>query len=251
MTHQAPDRSPLYARVESALGDRIEAGTLAPGDRLPSEDELVAAFAVSRTTVRSAIHSLIQRGLVEIRRGVGTFVVTPKITQELTNLTGFVEDMEALGRQATAKLLDQRAVPADPTVARHLMMTQGTPVTRIQRVRLADGMPLSYDETFLPSDLGEKIVADDLETEPIFALLERKYKTPLIEAEYQLQAIVANELVAEALDVPTGSPIFLIERTSYAFGGRAVDYERLHYRGDKIKFVTKLLRKSSRPRSDS
>ncbi len=245
MINQPPDRSPLYARVETALSERIAAGALAPGDRLPSEDELAAEFAVSRTTVRSAIQSLVQRGLVEIRRGRGTFVAAPKIMQELTNLTGFVEDMEALGRQATASLLDQRAVAADPTVARHLMITQGTPVTRIRRVRLADGMPLSYDETFLPTDLGEKIVGDDLETEPIFALLERKYQTPLVEAEYQLEAIVADAAIAEALCVPIGSPIFLIERTSYAVGGRAVDYERLHYRGDQIRFVTRLARKAA------
>jgi GntR family transcriptional regulator len=251
MINQPPDRSPLYARVESALGERIAAGALAPGDRLPSEDELAAEFAVSRTTVRSAIQSLLQRGLVEIRRGRGTFVAAPKIVQELTNLTGFVEDMEALGREATAKLLDQRAIPADPAVARHLMMTQGTPVTRIRRVRLADGMPLSYDETFLPTDLGEKIVADNLETEPIFALLERKYETPLVEAEYQLEAVVADAAIAEALRVPTGSPIFLIERTSYAVGGRAVDYERLHYRGDQIRFITRLARKITPSRSES
>ena len=69
MINQPPDRSPLYARVESALGERIAAGALAPGDRLPSEDELAEEFAVSRTTVRSAIQSLVQRGLVEIRRG--------------------------------------------------------------------------------------------------------------------------------------------------------------------------------------
>ncbi len=251
MNHQSPDRSPLYAKLETALSERIVSGALAPGDRLLSEDELVAEFGVSRTTVRSAIQSLIRRGLIEIRRGRGTFVAAPKIVQELTNLTGFVEDMEALGRRATAKLLDQRSVPVDPVVARKLGITQGTSVVRIRRVRLADGMPLSYDETFLPSDLGEKVVADDLETEPIFALLERKYETPLVEAEYQLEAIVADAATAEALRIPTGSPIFVIERTSYAFGGRAVDYERLHYRGDQIRFVTRLARKSPPPQSNS
>ena len=102
---------------------------------------------------------------------------------------------------------------------------------------------MSYDETFLPLDLGERVVADDLETEPIFDLLERKYDTLLVEAEYQLEALVADAAVAAALQVGAGSPVFLIERTSYAAGGRAVDYERLHYRGDQIRFVTRLSRK--------
>jgi len=245
MIDSPPDRSPLYARVESALAERIQLGALSPGDRLPSEDELADEFAISRTTVRSAIQSLIQRGLVEIRRGRGTFVTAPKIVQELTNLTGFVEDMEALGREASAELLDQRIVRADPAVARRLAIAQGTPVTRIRRVRLADGTPLSYDETFLPVHLGEKVVADDLETEPIFALLERKYDTPLVEAEYQLEAGVADSTIAAALRVSLGSPVFLIERTSYTTGGLPVDYERLHYRGDKIRFITRLARRGA------
>lgn len=245
MTGQLPDRSPLYARIEAVLSDRISSGAWSPGDRLPSEDELVAEFGVSRTTIRSAVQSLIRFGLLEIRRGRGTFVASPKIVQELTHLTGFVEDMEALGRRATARLLDHRVVPADPTVARHLAITQGASVTCVRRVRLADGRPLSYDVTFLPLDLGRRVVADDLETEPIFALLERKYDTPLVEAEYQLEAAVADEAVAAALQVDAGSPVFLIERTSYSAGGRAVDYERLHYRGDQIRFVTRLARKGA------
>jgi GntR family transcriptional regulator len=244
MASQLPDRAPLYAQVEAVLAERVVSGLWSPGDRLPSEDELVAEFAVSRTTIRSAVQSLVNRGLLEIRRGRGTFVASPKLVQELTHLTGFVEDMAALGRQASAELLDHRVVAADPAVARHLAITQGTQVTRIRRVRLADGRPLSYDETFLPLDLGERVVAEDLKTEPIFDLLERKYDTPLIEAEYQLEAAVADAAVAAALQVGVGSPVFLIERTSYSAGGRAVDYERLHYRGDQIRFVTRLARKA-------
>src|SRR5215475_15626753 len=139
---------PLYAQVENVIIDRIDNGSLPVGSRLPSEDSLVQEFAVSRTTIRAAIQSLVQRGLVEIRRGKGTFVTHPKITQELTELTGFFEDMQALGRHATAKILDQQVVAANQLVARRLALPLGAPVVRIQRVRLADRMPLSYDETY-------------------------------------------------------------------------------------------------------
>jgi GntR family transcriptional regulator len=234
---------PLYAQVENVIIDRISDGSLPPGTRLPSEDELVQEYAVSRTTIRAAIQSLIQRGLVEIRRGKGTFVTQPKITQELTELTGFVEDMQALGRHAKAKVLDQQVVAANQVVARQLAIPQGTLVVRIQRVRLADAIPLSFDETYLPKQLGEKVMADNLETEPIFSLLEQKYRTPLVEAEYRLEAVSADAAVATALCIEEGSPIFLIERTSYSIGHRPVDYEKLHYRGDQIRFVTRLLRR--------
>jgi GntR family transcriptional regulator len=235
---------PLYAQVENVIMERISDGSLPADSRLPSEDSLVQEYAVSRTTIRAAIQSLVQRGLIEIRRGKGTFVTRPKISQELTELTGFVEDMQALGRHPTAKVLDQQIVAANQLVARRLALPQGAPVVRIQRVRLADRTPLSFDETYLPKELGEKVMADNLNTEPIFSLLEQKYNTPLVEAEYQLEAVCADPTVAEALRIGVGSAIFLIERTSYSIGRRPVDYEKLHYRGDRIRFVTRLARRT-------
>jgi GntR family transcriptional regulator len=237
------DLLPLYAQIERILAASIEAGELRPGDRLPPEDSLIARFAVSRTTIRMTIQNLARRGLVEIRRGRGTFVAQPKITQELSGLTGFVEDMQAIGLKATARLVDQKVMPATRPVAEQLAMAEGTPVVRIQRVRLADGKPVSFDETYLPLEIGEKIMANDLEVEPIFTLLEEKYDMPLVEADYRLEAVYADDIVARALRVAPGSPIFLIERTSYCTGRRPIDYERLHYRGDQIRFVTRLVRR--------
>jgi GntR family transcriptional regulator len=234
---------PLYENVESALAADIADGTMPPETQLPPEEGLIERFKVSRTTVRKAIQNLIERGLVEVRRGKGTFVTQPKITQELTELTGFVEDMQALGRSPTARLLDKRIVAADEAVARQLALAPGTLVFRLRRVRLADGVAMSFDETYLPRDIGEKVADNDLEAEPVFALLEEKYDTPLVEAEYKLEAAAADLVAAEALQVPTGSPILLIERTSYTTGNRPVDYERLHYRGDLIRFVTRLARR--------
>ena len=122
-------------------------------------------------------------------------------------------------------------------------MAPGTLVVRLRRVRLGDRVAMSFDETYLPRDLGEKVAENDLEAEPVFALLEGKYGTALVEAEYKLEATAADPVTAEALQVPAGSPIFLIERTSYTTGNQPVDYERLHYRGDRIRFVTRLARR--------
>jgi len=233
---------PLYAQVEAVLAAGIADGSYPPGTRLPNEETLIERFGVSRTTIQKTVQNLISRGLIEIRRGKGTFVIQPRITQELTELSGFVEDMHALGRNPTARVLDQQVMPANETVARRLALAVGTLVVRIQRVRLVDGMPLSFDETWLPRELGEKVISNNLETEPIFSLLERKYDTPLVEAEYRLEATSAVAAVAQALGIDPGNPIFLIERTSYSAQHQPVDYEKLHYRGDQIQFVTRLAR---------
>jgi GntR family transcriptional regulator len=229
--------------VEEILTARILRGELHEGSQLPSEDNLIAEFGVSRTTIRTTIQSLVQAGLVEIRRGKGTFVAPPKITQELTELTGFVEDMEVLGRRATARVLGTTMVKASEVVAQKLGLLIGSPVIQIHRVRLADGVPLSFDETYLPEDLGRKIMADDLAVEPIFSLLEQRYETPLLEAEYLLESAIASSAVAIALNVPIGSPVFVIERISYSVERRPVDYEKLYYRGDLIRFKTRLARR--------
>jgi GntR family transcriptional regulator len=235
----------LYARVETVLASEITDGDLKVGEQLPTENSLIARFEVSRITVRRAIQNLVNRGLVEIRRGKGTFVAAPTITQDLKELSGFVEDMHALGRKPTARVISKEIVTASTTVARQLALTRGERVVRIRRVRLGDGIPLSFDETYLPLEIGKRIITNDLKVEPIFSLLERKYNVPLIEAEYKLDAVAAENEVARALNVKPRSPIFRIERTSYSTGSRPVDYETLHYRGDLVRFATRLVRKTS------
>jgi GntR family transcriptional regulator len=235
--------APLYAVLEAQIAEGIAGGEFPVGSQIPTEDELIARFAVSRTTVRKAIQNLSDRGLIEIRRGTGTFVAQPRITQELTELTGFVEDMEALGHAASARLIDQAVVPADADVAEHLALAIGTRVMRIRRVRLANGVGVSLDETYLPLVIGEKVITHDLAIEPIFAILEQRYGIALTDADYQLEAISADPDVAAALDIEVGSPIFRIERTSYTTGERPIDYEKLYYRGDLIRFRTRLARR--------
>ena len=243
MPENTSSRLPLYAQVEDVLVARISSGALPAGTQLPSEEELVREFDVSRTTIRTTIQNLMRQGLVEIRRGRGTFVALPRMVQELTELTGFVEDMRVLGRTPTARVLSRKVIQAAPLVAERLAVPTGTTIVQIRRVRLSNGVPLSYDETYLPEALGRKVMADDLAEEPIFTLLEDRYDTPLVEADYVLEATVAEPDAAAALEIPIGSPIFLIERTSYTLAHSAVDYERLHYRGDCIRFKTRLARR--------
>ncbi|SDC63019.1 transcriptional regulator, GntR family [Sanguibacter gelidistatuariae] len=233
--------APLYAQVETALLARLGVD-LHPGDRLPTEDELISEFGVSRITVRRAVQNLTARNLVVTRRGRGSFVAMPTFTQPLTALTGFVEDMDAHGLHTHARVLRIEEVTASSEVRAALDLPLGAMVTYIERVRLAAGHPVSFDRTYLPLELGRLIAQDDLENEPIFMLLEARHGTPLVEATYALQASTADAAVADALAVAEGSAIFRIERTSFTTGQKAVDYEVLHYRGDSITFTTRLPR---------
>src|SRR5258705_4038901 len=119
---------PLYYQIEQDLASLIASGTLAPGSQLPSEEELIQKYGVSRTTVRKAVQELERLGLIEIRRGRGAFVRTEKLTQEFTQLTGFVSNMIAMGLQPSAKVLGTAPTEANETVARQLRVPIGTEV---------------------------------------------------------------------------------------------------------------------------
>src|SRR6201995_6063981 len=141
--------STLYARIEEAIATEIAQGEYRPGDQLPTENVLLQRFQVSRITVRRAIQNLVRRGLLEIRRGLGTFVLSPRIEAELTKLTGFVEDMKSVGRRATARVVSQGVTAAPARVAERLQLAKGTKVMQIKRVRLAHNRLIVGDETYL------------------------------------------------------------------------------------------------------
>jgi GntR family transcriptional regulator len=234
---------PLRYQLLEELRREIARGRFAPGQRLPTEPALMATYRVSRHTVREAMRDLVVEGLVRIERGRGTFVAPPRIEQELTSLTGFVEDMLSLGFRPEARVLDVSQVPASAAVAARLGVGQGDQVFRIERIRLADGQPISFDLTFLPVGIGEKIVREDLRIYPIFSLLEDQVGIVLDKAEYYLEARAADRKVARALDLRAGAPLLVIERTVFDLDQRPVDYELLHYRGDRLRYLVRLDRK--------
>jgi len=157
----------------------------------------------------------------------GTFVAALKITQDLKELSGFVEDMHALGRKPTC---------ADKRRARRQNSSRApgrrpSPLLRRDLPALGDRQEDHHQQS---------------EGQAHFSLLERKYDVPLIEAEYKLDAVAAENDVASALQVKPRSTIFHIQRTSYSTCSRPVDYETLYYRGDLVRFVTRLVRNTSR-----
>jgi len=232
--------APLYAQVETILASEISNRVLPPASQLPSETELAERFGVSRSTVREAIQNLKHRGLIEIRRGKGTFVVEPKVTEDLTPLAGRggLETITPAGTRLgalgppTAETLGKTIVEAERRVARALNVTTGSLVVRIQQLRSASGIPISFDEIFLPLSIGERFLDRPLPpSEPYFELAARKYNQPVVESAYRLEAIPAPPHVAKALQIEPAHPIFQIDRTTYTTARRPLDHCRHHYHG--------------------
>lgn len=234
---------PLYCQLKRALKEQLHQGVYPPGSRLPTEHELMKAHFLSRATVRQALAELEREGLIYREPGRGTFAATPPIDQPLTALTGFVEDMALAGMQASCQVLGIRTVNAGDAVGARLRLPAHHRVVQIERLRLANGQPVSLDVTFVRPEIGGRLAAEDLASQPIFSILEEKYGILLGEATYVLEAATASRSVARVLGVKPGAPIFLVHRTIRAQDGAIVEYERLHYRGDRIRYTTRLQRR--------
>lgn len=234
---------PLYHQLCALLREEIVSGRLKAGHRVATEFALMKRFGVSRTTVRQTIARLRREGLVAVQRGKGTFVGSGKLEPELSALTGFVEDMQALGLSASARVLGVGNVRASAPVAQALRIPHGSLVTKITRVRLAEDAPVSFEFSFLPLELGQRVAQENLEISPIFSLFEDKYGIALGEALYGIEAARASRAVARALGIDRGAPVLAIERTTYNTAAEPVDFEQMFYRGDRIRYTMRLKRR--------
>ncbi len=232
---------PLYFQLRSLLLEQIESGSLKPGDTIPTERELIDRFGVSRITVRQAVNSLMSDGLLYRQRGLGTFVRSNRIEQELSTLTGFSEEMIDRGLTPGAKLISAEMVEADAATAAKLRLQPGQRVFRMVRLRLADGEPMALDITCCPPDLGEKLLGDDLQG-ALYTLLEEKYGVELDQADQAIQAALADEFLATHLGIKKGMPMLQMERVVYAMDGRPVELSRTCYRADRYTYRVRLKR---------
>src|SRR5260370_13733399 len=136
---------PRYYQLREIMRERIRSGEWKPGDLIPSERELGETYGISRMTARQAITDLVNEGLFYRERGKGTFVSQRKVTHQLIHLTGFTEDIRARGQRPGTKVISATMQLADEETAEKLRISLGTPIFRLQRLRLADGEPLAIE----------------------------------------------------------------------------------------------------------
>ena len=237
---------PRYYQLKEIIREKVVDGQWQPGSQIPSERELCEQYGISRMTARQSITELVNEGYLYRQQGTGTFVAQPKITQQLIQLTGFTEDMQARERRPTTRVLTTEMWPSDQNVAVKLRVKAGQRLFRVQRLRLADGAPLAL-ETSLINFMGcEKLMDEDLEKFSLYNLLETKYGVPPLEAEQELEAGLAQAEDAAVLKIAAGGPVLYIRRTTYTERSQPLEYVQSVYRGDKYRFYTRLSRERSK-----
>ncbi|MGW4275541.1 GntR family transcriptional regulator [Streptomyces seoulensis] len=232
---------PLYFQLAQQLEAAIEQGALTPGSLLGNEIELAARLGLSRPTVRQAIQSLVDKGLLVRRRGVGTQVVHSRVSRPL-ELSSLYDDLETAGQLPTSRVLVNALVPASAELAGVLGVTEGADVHRVERLRLAHGEPIAYLVNHLPAGLLD-LDTDRLEATGLYRLL-RCAGITLHSARQSIGARAATPAEAERLEEAEGAPLLTMERTTYDDTGRAVEFGAHAYRPSRYSFDFQLLARS-------
>jgi len=226
----------LSQHVKNWLRGAIDGDVYRSGDQIPSENELVAKFGVSRSTIRHAISELALEGWLYRIQGRGTFVSKPKFRQTLSRLTSFTEDMRMLGLTPKAKLLSCQPEKADQIVTKQLGLAQGDDVIQLERLRLADDEPVAINISILPQKLVPGLEKMDLENQSLYEILEKHYGHIIARAEQTLEPVLADKAAAQLLQVPLNTPLLLVEGVTFLRNGMAIEKLKIFYCGERYKF---------------
>jgi GntR family transcriptional regulator len=235
---------PLYYQIQQGLLSLIRSGKLKPGKAIPSEEDLSRRLRISRMTARHALKSLCNLGVAYSRRGKGTFVSSIKVEKNFRQVLSFSQEMVSRGARPGAKVISFVAIPAEPEVAKALRLRPGEQVIRLQRVRMADSLPMGIETAHLPLRLFPNLLERFNPRTSLYQTLAQHHGIHIAIADEVVEAGLVGAEEARLLRVPKGSPVFLFTRTSYVETGEPVEYVKAIYRGDRYKMANRLTRKN-------
>ena len=231
------DKAPLYDLIEQNLRELILRGQLNMGESVPSELELAELYGVSRLTVRKALDNLTRQGWLIRRHGVGTFVAHPNVTEITPSKLSFTEQMRAIGRKPSSRLISLHIVAAKVEVANILKMEQGEPVVEIVRLRLADGEPILLETSYLSQKRFPGLEnATELTYSSLYDWLATHYQTSVAVMDQTLEPVLLSEVQAQQLETEPGTPAMLSKVLAYTNGAEPIEYSWSVTRGDQCRF---------------
>ena len=220
-----------YQEIADELRGRVRSASA--GSVLPSESELSTEFAASRVTVRRALETIRDEGLIAARQGFGWFVATEPVRQRLETLGTIEAQLEESGKRAERKVLEFAFVVPPPLV-RDLLDTDE--VLRVKRVNLADGEPFAVVTVWCPAALGRRLSRDDVERKPFYELLDIELRG----ATQTIGADSAEPPDAALLGVQVGTPVLRCRRVTTDLSGRPILVSEHLFPAHRTEFVVEI-----------
>lgn len=242
MTRPSATYNPLYRQIKALLVQALQATEWRPGELIPSEMELATRFNVSQGTVRKAIDELAAEHVLVRRQGKGTFVGSHSDPRAFFRFLRLVPISGGAIEPAQSVPLECWRAKAGPEAARVLELNTGDPIVIVRRLLEFSGKPAVADEIYLP---GETFAALTLEMmrdahESLYTLFESKFGVPMIRATERVRAVLADRSSAELLQVPEGTPLLSVERVSYTYGDKPVEWRRGLYSTQEHCYLNEL-----------
>jgi GntR family transcriptional regulator len=228
---------PTYKRIQNVIRRRIETGKLMPGDVVDSERELAKLHKVSLMTARHALADLAREGIVERRRGAGTYVAPPKI--HFNKLMSYTEQMASRGLVPQSNIVSSGVLDDEPDIAARLSLSAASHLTMIERVRKAGDEPFALESCYLSAQEFPGLIAASLERGSLFSTLENRYG---VELAYADEETAADLKTAELLAVPRGSPLLRMRQLIYTNKGKAIIYVLGLYRSGRHTLLIRRFR---------
>lgn len=224
----------LWSAIAATLRDEIGAGHYRPGDRLPTEAALSARFGVNRHTVRHALATLAEAGLVHSRRGAGVFVAQRPTDYPLGRRVRFHQNVLAAGQTPSRRISRSETRPCDAEEARALRLQPGEPVHVVEGVSLADGQPIAAFRSIFPADRFPGLPAALRETQSITRALAALGLADYTRSETRITAQLADPVLAVALSVRPGAPVLRTVALNVDPSGRPVEHGTTWFAGERV-----------------
>jgi len=233
-------RIPYYVQVAETLRRRIMTDEYMEDSLIPPVPELEKEFNVSNITIRKALETLTQDGLLRRKRGVGTIVqkceqslVVFELSGDFRRLVRSIEDLPV-----ELEVLEIKIVPCPNHVRRMLSYGPEAQVLRVMKIRKHGGKPLSYYVHYLDPALYSKIKKEKAEQKTFVDLFEELTKTKLTSLKQRIEAVIADIDLSGFLQVRFGLPLFFTENLYLTNDGKPVLLTQNYYRGDKCFYKT-------------
>ena len=227
MAQVSPTFSPLYRQIKNLILQGLASGEWRPGEAIPSEAELAVRFNVSQGTVRKAIDEMAAENLVVRKQGKGTFVASHNDPRAFFRFLRVVPDKGGVAVPQSVPLECWRA-KAGQEAARILDIPLGASINIVRRLLKFDGKPVVLDEIYLPGDVFQGLTLEILQNnqDSLYTLFETRFGVRMIRAEERIRDLAADRASAEPLQVDEGSPLLSVERVTYTYADKPVEWRR-------------------------
>ncbi|MEC5397111.1 GntR family transcriptional regulator [Uliginosibacterium sp. H1] len=227
MAHESPTFSPLYRQIKSLIVQALEGGEWRPGQAIPSEQDLALRFGVSQGTVRKAVDELAAENLLVRRQGKGTFVAShddPRAHVRFLRMTA----LDGSAAQPQSIPLECWRAKAGQEASRNLAVEPGSPISIVRRLLKLENKPAVVDEIYLPGEFFGALTLEMLQDwqGSLYSLFETRFGVRMIRAREKIRAVAADRNSAELLSVAEHTPLLSVERVTYTYGDRPVEWRR-------------------------